>query len=184
MPDTKSQARGRASQGCPEGQSQAAQGSRPRGRQALRTGRMRHGRFRMANRDPAGRERPIRPPDRRPGVFQGPCERPFDGSHSHQRRRAPQRHDPDLGRQERGPAADDREPPDRGDARTRQRAAARRHLVPAAHPEQSRRRSHDRGQAPGPDHGDRPDDPPHGPHGHRHHARPTNSSRRCGRASG
>ena len=42
----------------------------------------------------------------------------------------------------------------------------------------------DRRQAAGPDHRDRPDDPPHRPEHHRHHARPTSSSRPCGRASG
>ena len=73
------------------------------------------------------------------------------GSHSHRRRPAAQRHDPDLRRQERHAAADDREPAHRRDADPRQRAAARRRRPAAAHPRQSRRRRHGRRQAPGRD---------------------------------
>ena len=47
-----------------------------------------------------------------------------NGSHTHHRRPAAQRHDPDFRREERHAAADDREPAHRGDADPRQRAAA------------------------------------------------------------
>ena len=77
--------------------------------------------------------------------------------------------DPDLGRQERGAAADDREPAHRRDARADQRAAARRHRRADADPRQPRRRPHGRRQAARRRHRDRPDDPAHRLQRHRHH---------------
>ena len=56
-------------------------------------------------------------------------------------------HHPDLRRQERRAAADDREPAHRRDADPRECAAPRRRRAPQAHPRQSRRRLHGPGQA-------------------------------------
>ena len=101
-----------------------------------------------------------------------------DGSHSHRRRRAAQRLDPDLGRQERRPAADDREPPHRRDAELDN--------VPRLADISSLLRilgNHGvdhtiDGKRAGPDGGDRPDDPPHRPRPSSTPPRPTSWSRR------
>ena len=85
---------------------------------------------------------------RLPG-YDGAGGRGEHGSNTHCRRTAPERHDPDIGRQERHAAADDREPADRGHADPRERAAARRRHSASTHPRQSRRRRHDRRQAAG-----------------------------------
>ena len=61
-----------------------------------------------------------------------------------------QRHHPDLGRQERGLAADDRQPADRRPADAEERAQSRRRQSAGAHSAQSRRRSCGRRQAAGP----------------------------------
>ena len=91
------------------------------------------------------------------------------GSHSYRRRPPPQRHDTDLGRQERHAAADDREPAHRRDADSRQCAAARRCRPAAANPRQSRRRHHGGRQAARRDRRSRPDAAHfRGPH-RRHH---------------
>ena len=79
------------------------------------------------------------------------------GSHSHRRRPAAHRHDPDLGGEERHASPDDRQPVDRSDARSRQRAETGRRRPVAAHPRQSRRRRHGQRQAPRRDRRSRPD---------------------------
>lgn len=107
---------------------------------------------------------------RRPPRPERRCSEDPDGPHPHHRRHAAQRHDPDLGSQERGPAADDREPSDRGDAGAHQRAAAGRHRGADADSRQSRRRPHGRRQASGPDRRDRPDRPAHRLERHRYHS--------------
>ena len=85
--------------------------------------------------------------------------------------------DPDLRRQERGAAADDRQPAHRRDADARQRAAARRRRAADPHPRQPRRRPHGRRQAARPDHRDRPDHPALAPATSSTPPRPTSSSR-------
>ena len=69
------------------------------------------------------------------------------GSHQDRRRPEAEGHDPDLRRQERGAAADDRQPADLRPAHAQERAQSGRRGPARTHPAQPRRRPLDRGQA-------------------------------------
>ena len=98
--------------------------------------------------------------------------RPLNGTH------------PDFRRQERHPAADDREPAHRSDADPRQRAAAGRRRAAAAHPVQPRRRHDGARQAAGRVAGARPHHAYRRLAHRRHHRALRSRLARCGRASG
>ena len=116
-----------------------------------------------------GRDQPVLTlPFRRTGLRRRGLAGRLDGQDPHHRRPAPERQHPDLRRQERRPAADDREPADRRDADAGQRAAPLRRHGAVAHPVQPWRRPHGRGQARRPVGRERPDDLAHRPPDRRH----------------